>query len=165
VARKAFYIYRESLEGGKSTAEHAAQALRLAAQERVALWVGGAAGETQQRMDWQQAGVPVGAPPVADVSSQILKTFGLFKTRRLFVFDSCRGLIDELGTCSWALSSSGATTDKVKDEASFHRLAALRYLTSVFDLPGAEGVIAGEPDYHADRVELLRRRHGNHRRA
>ena len=122
-----FIIYRESLEGGMSTAEHVAGALRLAQSENVIQWAGGAKSEVQQRMDWLEAGIPVTEPIVADVESGIDNVIGLIKTKRLFVFRSCRGILDEIGTYSREVDEYGNPTEKIKDKEKFHRLDALRY--------------------------------------
>ena len=127
VNHDAYYVYRESLEGGKTTGEHAAQALTHAARERVVGWYGGAAPETQQRMDWSAAGVPVQGPRVVDVEAGIDRIIGLFKRKQLFVFNTCAGLRDELGTYARQLDANGQVTEKIKDKEDFHRIDALRY--------------------------------------
>lgn len=127
VKHSAFYLYRESLEGGKTTHMHAEAAKEHAKTERVIRWSGGAKGETQQRMDWQHEGVPVKEPPFDDVEAGIDRVIALFKTRRLFVFDTCRGIRDELGTYSRKLNDMGQPTEDIKDKATFHYLDALRY--------------------------------------
>lgn len=129
-ARAAYYIYRESLEGGKSTAEHAAGALAYAAHERVVGWYGGAKSESQQRWDWGAAGVAVMEPPIGDVEGGIDRVVGLLKTKRLFLFRTCAGLRDEFGTYARELDANGQVTEKIKDKATFHRLDALRYVVA-----------------------------------
>uniref|UniRef100_A0A6M3KSU9 Putative terminase n=3 Tax=viral metagenome TaxID=1070528 RepID=A0A6M3KSU9_9ZZZZ len=127
-ARKAYYIYRESLEGGLSTAQHAAKALMNATSERVAGWYGGSKSETQQRMDWKAAGIQTHAPPVSDVEAGIDRVIELFKTKRLYVFKTCSGMRDELGTYSREVDDAGQPTEKIRDKETFHRLDALRYV-------------------------------------
>lgn len=85
-ARRAYYVYRESLEGGLTTREHAARARAFAQAERVIGWYGGAAGETQQRMDWMAEGIPVARPPVTDVEAGIDRVTALLKEKRLLFF-------------------------------------------------------------------------------
>lgn len=123
-----FYVYHESLEGGKTSADHAATALATARGTNVRTWHGGAASEQQYRWDWTAAGVPVQRPFVADVETGIDRVIGLFKTFRLYVFDSCVGLLDELGTYSREIdSTTQEPTEKIKDKERFHRLDSLRY--------------------------------------
>lgn len=138
-AKGRYFAYRESLTGGMSTDEHAAQALRDGEQENVVQWLGGAPSETQQRMDWNQAGVPVIQPYIADVEAGIDRPYALFKQKRLFVFRSLTGLRDELGTYRRKLDPSGQPTEEIQDKRRFHRLDALRY--------GASALIGGEVTY------------------
>ncbi len=127
-AANIYYLYRESLDGGKTTAQHCAAALSVARGLNVRTWHGGAKSETQQRMDWQANGIPLREPPVSDVEAGIDRVIELFKTFRLYVFDNCAGVLDELGTYSREVDEMGQATEKIKDKEKFHRLDALRYL-------------------------------------
>jgi len=122
-----YYAYRSTLDGNKTTNEHAAAALALAKHENVQRWTGGARSETQQRMDWRAAGVPMLESPVIDVEAGIDRVIELFKTRRLFIFDTQIGLIEELNTYSRELDDAGQPIEKIKNKETFHRLDALRY--------------------------------------
>jgi hypothetical protein len=134
-AKGRFIAYRESLSGGESTGGHAAAALQAGAAENVCGWFGGAPGETQQRMDWGAAGVPVMQPYVADVQGGIDRVYALFKGKRLFVFESLRGLRDELGGYRWKLDESGQPIDgEIVDKRKYHRLDALRYVAPALGL-------------------------------
>jgi len=123
-----YYLYRESLEGNKTTAEHARGALIEASGKNVISWHGGSRSELQQRMDWAAAGVIVQEPPFDDVEVGINRVTELLKTRRLFIFDTCAGVLDELGTYSRTVGEDGQPTEKIKDKAEFHHLDALRYV-------------------------------------
>lgn len=123
-----YYAYRESLEGSKSTPQHAAAARELAKGVNLRTWDGGAKSETQQRMDWKAAGVSVREPFVSDVEAGIDRVIGLFKNFRLYVFDNLKGLRDELGTYGRKVDDAGQVTDDIKDKETFHRLDALRYV-------------------------------------
>lgn len=126
-----FYIYRESLEGGKSTPEHAEQALATAriGRENVVAWRIGQKAEVQQRLDWQAAGVEaVTEPPIHDVEAGIDRVIALLRTHRIYFFDTCTGLLDEIATYSRELDAMGNPTEKIKNKAAAHRLDALRYL-------------------------------------
>lgn len=125
-----YYLYRESLEGGKSTPEHARGAVDLASrhQERVVRFFVGQKAEVQVRLDWQQAGVyNVAEPSVHEVESGIDRVIQLFKQHRLYVVDDCAGVLDELGRYARVVGDDGEPTDKIKDKDSYHRLDALRY--------------------------------------
>jgi hypothetical protein len=123
-----YYLYRESLEGGKTTAEHV-RAVKQYNEHNLLAW-GGAKSEGQQRMDWRDAGLHVGEPPIADVEAGISRVIALLRESKLFIFDTCTGIIDELGVYSRELDASGQPTEKIKDKATFHRLDALRYVAS-----------------------------------
>ncbi len=125
-----FIVYRETLEGNLSSAEHCEKRKAETASENVVQWLGGAPSETQQRMDWSDAGIPVMQPYIADVEGGIDRVYALFKTKRLFVFNTCTGLRDELGTYKRKLDDSGQPTDEIQDKRKFHRLDALRYACS-----------------------------------
>lgn len=122
-----YYLFQESLDGGMTTTQHADSTLKFATNHNVVAWAGGAKGETQQRMDWQAAGVPVQAPYISDVEGGIDRVTELLKTKRLFIFRTCSGILDEIGTYSRELDDSGKPTEKIKDKETFHRLDALRY--------------------------------------
>lgn len=125
-----YYIYRESLDGGKSTAQHAREVTELATKnkERVIMHFVGNKGETQQRMDWMAAGVQnVSEPPIADVASGIDKFIELLKTFRVYIFDTCTGVLDEIARYSRKLNELGEVLDEIKDKQTFHRLDAVRY--------------------------------------
>jgi hypothetical protein len=130
---KLYYLYREALDGGKTTAEHVASVKKYN-EYNVLAW-GGSKSETQQRMDWKAAGLPLGEPKVADVEAGINRVIALLKEQRLFVFDNCTGIIDEFGTYSRELDANGQATEKIKDKATFHRLDALRYVVGGIETP------------------------------
>lgn len=124
------YLYREQLDGGKSTPEHVTEAKRIAQDngERVVFYVVGQPSESQARRDWQAAGADnVIAPPVSDVESGIDTMIGLLKQHRLFVFDTCTGTLDELATYKRKLDEHGQPTDVIEHKERYHRLDALRY--------------------------------------
>lgn len=126
-----FYLYRESLDGGKSTPEHAttAKALAESHNERVISWHVGQKAEVQQRLDWQGAGIPnVFEPDIHDVESGIDRVIQLLRQFRLYVFDHCQGVLDQMGRYARKLDKLGNPTEEIKDKATFHYLDALRYV-------------------------------------
>ncbi len=122
------YVYREYLAGGKTTPGHAADAQALSKGETIRSWHGGAKSEVQQRLDWKAAGIPVQEPPFDNVEAGLDRVIEGWKTDKLFIFDTCLGIRDELGTYSREVDEVGEPTEKIKDKASFHRLDALRYV-------------------------------------
>lgn len=135
------YLYREALDGNKTTTQHVAT-VRGYNEHNLQVF-GGAKSESQQRWDWGGAGLVVGEPYVSDVEAGIDRVTALIKTKRLFVFDTCTGIIDEFGTYSRELDANGQSTDKIKNKADYHRLDALRYVASAISLPSPEDLIDG----------------------
>lgn len=131
--RDRLIIYRESLDGGKTTHEHAHDAKENARYENVVGWAGGAPSEDQYRMDWQHEGLDVRRPPISDVEPGIDRVVALFKAKRLYVFKTCKGVRDELGSYRRKLDESGQPTNEIEDKRKFHRLDALRYGVSIVD--------------------------------
>ncbi len=128
-----WYACHESLEGGKTSAQHAATL-----GERAAGWqdwqaVGGAPSETQQRMDWPD----VGEPAIADVEAGIDRVVSLVQTDRFRVFRSLAGLRDELGSYRRKTDEAGNVLDEIVDKRKYHRLDALRYAASLTGEAGA----------------------------
>lgn len=124
-----YYLYRESLEGGITTDDHVKQAKARAEGENVVTWVGGAQSESQFRRDWASRGIVVKEPKVWEVWSGIDNVISLFKTKRLFIFDTCVGVRSQLGTYSRVLDKKTLDpTDAIKDKNTFHYLDALRYV-------------------------------------
>jgi hypothetical protein len=123
-----YYLYRETLEGDQTTAAHVEAAKKRAEKENVVMWTGGAGSEDQYRMDWGYAGLSVMQPPFPEVDTGIDRVTALLKSKRLFVFDTCKGTIDEIGTYSRKIDESGQVLDEIKDKNKFHHLDGLRYV-------------------------------------
>jgi len=139
--KEVYYLYRESLDGGKTTQEHANIALQHAKHENVVAWAGGAKSETQQRMDWKAAGVPMNEPVISDVEGGIDRVISLVKPKRLYVFNTCKGIIDEFGTYARKLDNDGQPTETIKDKETFHRLDALRYAVQHIGMPSGASLM------------------------
>jgi hypothetical protein len=90
-------------------------------------------------MDWAAEGVPVQQPLVKDVEAGIDRVVELFRTQRLCIFNTCRGLRDELGTYRRELGKDGQVTERIKDKENFHRLDGLRYVLGSIHGVGAIG--------------------------
>jgi hypothetical protein len=125
-----YIVFSESLSGGLSTREHARAAKTKAEGTKLMGGWGGAASEDQARTDWGMEGFPIRKPPVADVEAGISRVIQLIKENRLFVFRTCRGLLDELETYRRKLDASGQPTEEIEAKRMFHRLDALRYVAS-----------------------------------
>jgi len=134
-----YYIYRCVMMGGKTTKEKAIMSLTYK-HENTIRWTGGAKSETQERMDWNAEGVPVQESPIISVEAGIDRVIELLKTKRLFVFDTLKGLLDELGTYSRVLDDRGQPTEKIKDKNDYHRLDAVRYNISAVNFSTTGGI-------------------------
>jgi hypothetical protein len=130
------YLYRESLGERKGAAEHAADALAVAAEnnENVIKWAVGAKSEIYHQEDWRNAGVgSVYAPEHSDVEAGIDRVIALLRTRRLFIFDTCTGTLDQFGTYARVIDDDANVTEKIKDKETYHYLDALRYIAEHLD--------------------------------
>lgn len=125
---KTFYVRQEYLEGNKTSEQHCSDLLERSRGMNVVAWVGGAKSEHQYRWDWAAAGIPVQEPLVPDVEAGIDRVFGLFQSKRLFVFNTCAHLKDELGTYSRKLGDDGQPTEAIADKQKFHLLDSARYV-------------------------------------
>lgn len=130
---RVYYQYRESLDGNMTTKEHVASVKKYN-EYNLQAW-GGSKSETQQRWDWAAAGLSLNEPPVADVEAGINRVIALLKERRLYVFNTCHGTIDQMGTYSRELDDNGQPTEKIRDKAEYHYLDGLRYLSAGLDVP------------------------------
>lgn len=124
---RCYFAYREYLDGGKASSEHSAELERLGAGENIVKYTGGSGSEDQQRMDFRVGRVNIQEPPILDVKSGIDKIIELLRTKRLFIFNTLRGVRSELGTYSRKVDQSGQVTETINDKEKFHRLDALRY--------------------------------------
>ena len=129
------YLYREYLEGEKTTQGHTDYVKIYEQKENIIRYTGGAKSEKQQRWDWQAAGVPAQSSPIINVEAGIDMVIERLKSKTLFIFDNCTGIIDEMGTYSRQLDDNGQPTEKIKDKETYHRLDALRYDISAIDEP------------------------------
>ncbi|MCK9593730.1 MAG: hypothetical protein M0Q91_17150 [Methanoregula sp.] len=134
------YLYRETLEGTLTSAQHAQRALDHAAQFPRAnfTWIGGCQSEKQFRMDWQTAGVPVQEPPIFEVEGGIDKVIGLFKARKLVIFRTCAKTIQQMLEYSRKVDQYGDAVEEIANKEQYHHLDALRY--------GALGKVIGQLD-------------------
>jgi len=62
------------------------------------------------------------------VEAGIDRVIQLLKQHRLFIFDDCRGMLDEIRRYGRVLGAAGEPTEKIKDKDTYHRLDALRYV-------------------------------------
>lgn len=126
--RDIYVLYDETLDGGKTTDEHAQAAKDRATRVNFVRAWGGAASEDQYRRDFGGGGWNIDEPPVSGVNEGIARAYALFKTKRLYVFNTCKGIKDELGTYKRRFDKRQEPTEEIEDKRKFHRLDALRYV-------------------------------------
>lgn len=127
------YLFRESLEGNKTTREHVETFNAYAEKENIRIVAGGAPSEGQFRRDWADVGRPVSEPLISDVESGIDKMIALVKSGRFQIFSDCVGILDEIATYSRVLDKNGEPTDAIRDKNKYHRIDAARYLCPYLD--------------------------------
>jgi hypothetical protein len=130
-----YYLCNESLSGGKTTQEHVdEEILPVLRNHPLYAAVGGAPGETQQRMDYANAGVAIEAPEIIDVESGIDRTLQLLRSPNFRVMDNALGWRSEAGAYSRVLDVDGTPTEKIDQKAKFHRMDATRYIATKLTL-------------------------------
>lgn len=138
------FAYREVCGIDNTGPEQARDAAEY--KEPVTLALGGAHSEGDKRHEWSLAGFPISEPFIFDVESGIDRVTALFKTKRLYIFDTLTGLRSELGTYSRELDDTGEPLEKIKDKEKFHRLDALRYIATAFN-PIVDDIKPSANDY------------------
>lgn len=119
-------------DGGKSTAEHA-RALNEMMPVRPTYSRGGMHSEQGWRDAFCMGGLMVAEPHILGVEDQIQIVYQAIKQRKLLIHQDCQPVIDQLLNYSRELDEMGLPTNKIKDDAKYHYLAALRYIcTAIF---------------------------------
>jgi len=133
------YAYKD---GGKSTAEHA-KAINETLPGVPVMSRGGMHTEQGWRDAFCMAGLSVAEPHVLGVEDQIQIVYQAIKQRKLLIHQDCQEVIDQILNYSRELDEMGLPTNKIKDDAKYHYLAALRYIaTAIFPLGGGNvGVV------------------------
>ena len=147
------FCYREYKEGRRSAAEHAAALIQ--GEVGIPFCVGGSKSEGQWRIEFAQGGLPVLPPDVNSVDVQINRVYAQHKKDAIVYFDDLTGVLDEKGRFKRQRDRQGEVTDKIENEASFHHMAAERYLVSYLR-PGeteGEGLMGSiVEDLHTDSI-------------
>ncbi len=122
-----WYVVEETMRGGVSSEEHVQWVLQRWGK---VIAVGGAPAETQFRMDWRQAGLPVYAPPVVEVEAGIDRIIRLVNMGKLRISKKCEELVNQLYTYHRVLDEQGRPTDRIYKQNEYHLVDALRYLST-----------------------------------
>lgn len=124
---KQWYVFSEYKNGGLTAKGHA---LKIQSNQPMQQAFGGSKSEGQWRLEFGAGGLPVSPPPISSVELGIDRVYGAFQSERLFVFDTCVMLLDEIGSYSRELDDMGDPTEKIADKSTYHMLDALRYVMS-----------------------------------
>lgn len=123
--REQIHAYDEYYEPfGLTTREHGRNVLERLGPVRCAAIVCGQPAERQARADFQSAGLPVIAPPFADVWVGIGRVYGLLKGFRLVVHSNCEHLLDEIGRYQRKRDANGEPTDQIEHKEDYHMCLA-----------------------------------------
>ncbi len=120
------FAYREYHPGKRDPAEHA-QAFREG-EPRLPLFVGGSTTEHEWRRNFGKVGIPIMAPPVADVEVGIDTVYACHARDEIIVFDDLSNYLEQKATYSRELAEDGTVLEEIADKRLYHLLDAERYL-------------------------------------
>ena len=130
-----FYVYQEYLPGsGVSMVQHVGTFKTLTQGTNVIRRIGGSHQEEEIRQGYTAMGWPIQEPRLSNVGAGIDQVRAIMETNKLFIFQECRNLLEELANYSFKIDANGAVTDEIDSKAKFHLLDALRYVASDFKL-------------------------------
>lgn len=133
------YVYREYLEGGLSSYDHAQKFKVLSRGETVVKRVGGSAAEDGWREAFTAAGWPVSKPREHEVEVGINTVYGWHQQNKLFVFNDLKRYLDEKLTYSRKLDDNYQPTEAIDNKSRYHILDSERYILSDFGPERAPG--------------------------
>ena len=136
------YVIGEYHAGKKRDYPEHVTSMRLLTRE----WGGnkplqpGAGGNKHGEDGWREAyrkhGLPLDEPPESNIEVQIQNVYSLMKQRKIKFFRrGAAETISDVQHFSREVDEDGVVTDKIADEAKWHRLAALRYVVSKLSTP------------------------------
>jgi hypothetical protein len=120
----------------RTVAQHVAAMMEITGGRVPDLCAGGAGSEQWLRDEFGKAGWPISPPNQTEVEVGIGRVYEGFATRRLFIFDNCPRLIDEIRSYSRQLDEAGNVLNELEDKSSYHLGDATRYLCNYLFEPG-----------------------------
>jgi hypothetical protein len=128
-----FYLFAEYVPGpGTAVNERVEAFKRITDGYNVVFRAGGAPAEEETRQLYNAHGWVISKPKIGHVEPQIDKVIGMHQLNKIMVFRDMRGYLDEKMTFSRVLDDQNKPTEKIDNEARYHRMAAERYLLSDF---------------------------------
>lgn len=122
-------LYREYHAGGRTARQHAVEIAKYLPNIGSTQFFGGAKSENQWRIEFGQAGLPIGEPRISDVEVGIQAVYAAHQNDLIKVFDTCTGYLDEKGRYSRPIDELGnVIPDEIEDKHSFHFMDAERYI-------------------------------------
>ena len=88
--------------------------------------------EEEIRKSYTDHGYPIMAPRIGRVNAQLDRVIAGIESNKYFIFDDLVLLLSQMSNCMWELDMENKPISKIKNEASYHLLAALRYIGSDF---------------------------------
>jgi len=125
------YLYR-TYKGGGSLSEHAAEFKELSKGEVIRRKAGGSHQEQEIRDGYSIAGWHIAEPGIRGVEAQIDRVYALHKQNRLYIFNDLHDYLDEKMSFSWEVDDDDNLTRKIHNEATYHLMAAERYILCDF---------------------------------
>jgi len=141
------HVYREYEQPfGVTTPQHVSQILEMSGYstdriptnraEPIYAWVGGGPSERQQRVDFAGAGIPLIAPPITDVWTQIDRVQQLLTEGRIVIHDCCVALLSEITDYHRKQNKrTGEFENTIENKDAYHMLDALRYVIAFLTSP------------------------------
>jgi hypothetical protein len=88
--------------------------------------------EEETRKLYRKLGWNIMAPDITRVKLQIDRALAIIEQNQFYVFEDLHRLLGQIHDCMWVVDpQTKQTTNVIKDEAKFHCLACLRYLSTV----------------------------------
>lgn len=113
------YWYRDYLEGGRTTKEHADAMLEGEPGRPIAF--GGVGSEAQWRRDLAAAGLPIREPDVSDFDVGIQRVYACIKNGQVVIFDDLTAVISDIQKYRRKRDRQGNVTKQIEQKESFHR--------------------------------------------
>jgi hypothetical protein len=123
------YLYKEYLAGDKSIFQHSYDIRE--GEKRIDRACGGAQSEKQWRTEFSRSGIWVEEPPITDVDLGISRVYAQFRQANIIIFDTCYGILDEIGRYRRKRDGLGVVQDEIENKSDYHHLDALRYIISI----------------------------------
>jgi hypothetical protein len=119
-------LMHEYLEGGKTSAEHAA----TFSGWKSSIACGGAPSEDQWRREFGAAGFPIQRPAkqLKDVEVGIARVYEQHAVNGILVMRHCKRYLDQKGTYMRAMDRDGRPTEKIANKEEYHLMDAERYI-------------------------------------